>query len=47
MLVPGGFKPMGQQVPPPSLPTPGTGSVLNTNGNILLHGPFVGLGVTY
>jgi hypothetical protein len=47
MLVPGGFKPMGQPVPPPSLPTPGTGSVLNTNGNILLHGPFVGLGVTY
>jgi hypothetical protein len=46
-LVPGAFTPMGVTPPPPSLPTPGTGSVLNTNGNILLHGPFVGLGVSY
>ncbi|MBA4190748.1 MAG: hypothetical protein C0467_22410 [Planctomycetaceae bacterium] len=44
-LVPGSFIPFAP--PPSTLPPPGTGSGLNTNGNLLLHGPFVGLDVSY
>jgi len=45
LLVPGSFMPFPP--PPSTLPPPGTGSGLNTNGNLLLHGPFVGVDVAY
>jgi hypothetical protein len=46
-LVPGAFTPSNTTPPTPSLPPPGTGSGLNTNGNLLLHGPSAGLAVAY
>ena len=47
VLVPGSFVPPGFQTPPTTFPTPGTGAGLNTNGNVFLHGPFVGLDVAF
>jgi hypothetical protein len=49
VFVPGSYLPQGfpQPLPATKLPAPGTGSGLDTGGNLLLHGPFVGLGVAY
>ena len=43
--VQGSFMPFAP--PATTLPVPGTASTLNTSGNILLHGPFVGLDINY
>ncbi|MCE9562985.1 MAG: BBP7 family outer membrane beta-barrel protein [Planctomycetes bacterium] len=45
--VQGSFIPPNMAVPATTLPVPGTASTLTTNGNLLLHGPFVGLDVSY
>ncbi|WP_439624399.1 BBP7 family outer membrane beta-barrel protein [Gemmata sp.] len=49
VFVPGSYVPRDFTLPVPAtkLPAPGTGSGLDTSGNLLLHGPFVGLGVSY
>ncbi|VTT97353.1 Uncharacterized protein OS=Blastopirellula marina DSM 3645 GN=DSM3645_23960 PE=4 SV=1: DUF1551 [Gemmataceae bacterium] len=49
VFVPGSYVPRDFTLPLPAtkLPAPGTGSGLDTSGNLLLHGPFVGLGVSY
>jgi hypothetical protein len=46
-LVPGSLSPPGVQAPPPSLPPPGTGAGLTTSGNVFLHGPFVGIEISF
>jgi hypothetical protein len=49
VFVPGSYVPRDFTLPVPAtkLPAPGTGSGLDTSGNLLLHGPFVGLGISY
>jgi hypothetical protein len=46
-LVPGSFMPPGVPAPPGALPAPGTGAGLKATGNVLLHGPFVGLEISF